>query len=157
MSITYRNAMPADVPAMARLPEPGEAGGDPPDRMLRYLTGESHPRQALAPRVMWVAESSGAPVGYAAGHLTKRFDCDGELQWIYVVREHRRSHVGTALVQLVANWFVEQNALRICVDVGDEAARPFYRRLGAVALNPHWMVWNDISQLPLLKDSGRIV
>jgi hypothetical protein len=34
-----------------------------------------------------------------------------------------------------------------CVDVGDDAARPFYRRHGAVELNRHWMVWNDIGQV----------
>jgi GNAT superfamily N-acetyltransferase len=150
MSIIYRRAGPGDVPAMADLPQPGEAGGDPPERMLRYVTGESHPRQALPPRAMWIAEANGAPIGYAAGHLTRRFDCDGELQWIYVVREHRRSRVASELLRLLAGWFVDQRALRICVDVGDDAARPFYRRLGAVDLNKHWMVWNDISRLESL-------
>jgi GNAT superfamily N-acetyltransferase len=147
MSITYRKALLTDVPAMAALPEPGDAGGDPPDRMLSYLAGQSHPRHALPPRAMWVAESGGAIAGYAAGHLTRRFDCQGELQWIYVAREYRRSHVGTELFLLVAKWFVELNALRVCVDVGDDAARPFYRQLGAVDLNKHWMVWNDISRV----------
>jgi GNAT superfamily N-acetyltransferase len=157
MSIIYRRALLTDVPAMAGLPRPGEAGGDPPDRMLSYLAGESHPRQALPPRAMWLAESSGAPIGYAAGHLTRRFDCEGELQWIYVALEHRRSRIGTELLRLVASWFVEQNALRVCVDVGDDAARPFYRQLGAVDLNKHWMVWNDISRLPQLEGSRPLV
>jgi transcriptional regulator with XRE-family HTH domain len=34
------------------------------------------------------------------------------------------------------------------VDVGDEDARPFYRRCGAEALNKHWMVWPDIGVVP---------
>jgi GNAT superfamily N-acetyltransferase len=154
LAIVYRRGGPADVPAASALPQPGEAGGDPPDRMLTYLAGESHPRQALPPRAMWIAELDGALIGYAAGHLTRRYDCDGELQWIYVVREHRRAHVATELLRLVASWFIEQNALRICVDVGDEAARPFYRRLGAVDLNKHWMVWKDISQLESLNSKA---
>jgi GNAT superfamily N-acetyltransferase len=124
------------------LPREGEAGGD--SRMLAYLTGRHHPQQALAPRVMWIAEDGEVPIGYIAGHLTKRFDCDGELQWIYVVPEHRRGQVGSRLFALLANWFVEHGARRICVDVGDDAARPFYRRHGAVELNKHWMVWNDV-------------
>jgi len=157
MSIIYRKALLTDVAAMAGLPRPGEAGGDPPDRMHRYLAGESHPRQALPPRAMWLAEFGGAPIGYAAGHLTRRFDCEGELQWIYVALEHRRSRIGTELLRLVASWFVEQNALRVCVDVGDDAARPFYRQLGAVDLNKHWMVWNDISRLPQLEGSRPLV
>jgi GNAT superfamily N-acetyltransferase len=113
--------------------------------MLRYLAGEHHPQQALLPRVMWMAAEREAPIGYAAGHLTRRFGCDGELQWIYVVPEHRRSQIASALLRLMAEWFLEHGARRICVDVGDDAARPFYRRHGAVDLNRHWMVWNDIS------------
>lgn len=136
-------ALPADVPRFVGLPREGEAGGD--SRMLAYLTGRHHPQQALAPRVMWIAEDGESPVGYIAGHLTKRFDCDGELQWIYVVPAHRGSHVGSELFTRLAGWFLEHGARRICVDVGDDAARPFYRRHGAVDLNKHWMVWNDIS------------
>ncbi len=29
----------------------------------------------------------------------------------------------------------------------DDNARPFYKRNGAVELNRHWMVWNDISRI----------
>jgi hypothetical protein len=54
---------------------------------------------------------------------------------------------------LLADWFTGQGASRICVDVGDDAARPFYRFLGAVDLNKHWMVWNDISRLPTLNST----
>lgn len=133
------------MPVISKLPQPGEAGGDPEERMLGYLAGDRHPQQALAPRAMWIAELDGEPIGYTAGHLTRRYGCDGELQWIYVVRDQRRTHVASELLRLLARWFVEQRALRICVDVGDEEARPFYRRSGAVDLNKHWMVWEDIS------------
>jgi GNAT superfamily N-acetyltransferase len=143
--VTYRQALPADVPRFVGLPREGEAGGD--SRMLAYLTGKHHPQRAMAPRVMWIAEDGESPVGYIAGHLTKRFDCDGELQWIYVIPEHRRTDVGSELLRLLAGWFIEQGARRICVDVGDDAARPFYRRHGAVELNKHWMVWNDIGEI----------
>ena len=44
-------------------------------------------------------------------------------------------------------WFVEHGARRICVDVGADEARPFYRRHGAVELNRHWMVWADIGRV----------
>src|SRR6266480_932854 len=118
MPIIYRRAELTDVPVMAHLPQPGEAGGDPEDRMIRYLAGEHHPQQALAPRAMWIAELDGEPIGYTAGHLTRRYACDGELQWIYVVRDHRRTHVASELLRLLAQWFVDQRAVRICVDVG---------------------------------------
>lgn len=144
MAVRYRKAELADVPALARLPREGEAGGDPPERMLRYLAGEHHPQQALAPRVMWMAVEGKSPVGYVAGHLTRRFDCDGELQWIYVVTEHRGGAAAAELLRLLAGWFVQQGALRVCVDVGDEHAGRFYRRHGAEDLRKHWMVWSDI-------------
>jgi hypothetical protein len=31
--------------------------------------------------------------------------------------------------------------------VGDDQARPFYRRHGAFELNRHWMVWEDIGDV----------
>ena len=148
----YRKADLGDVSRLVGLPEPGEAGGDP--RMLQYLAGEHHPQLALLPRVLWMAEQAGEPVGYTAGHLTERFGCDGELQWIYVVRAHRRAGVASELLRLLAGWFVEQGARRICVDVGDDEARPFYQHHGAVELNRHWMVWNDIGGV--LEDSGTV-
>jgi GNAT superfamily N-acetyltransferase len=143
--IHYRKAELADVPRLVGLPRPGEAGGD--HRMPQYLAGEHHPRHALPPRVLWMASEGDTPVGYTAGHLTRRFGCDGELQWIYVVAEHRRGGVASALLRLLAGWFVDQGARRVCVDVGDDEARPFYRRHGAVELNRHWMVWNDIGEV----------
>jgi len=143
-SVQYRRAALSDVPLVAGLPREGEAGGDPPERMARYLAGVHHPQQALPPRAMWIAERGDVPIGYVAGHLTRRFGCDGELQWIYVIHEHRRTRVASTLLRLLAEWFVERHARRVCVDLGDDAARPFYRRHGAVELNPHWMVWEDI-------------
>jgi len=143
--IRYREAGLEDVPRLVGLPRDGEAGGDP--RMGRYLAGEHHPQHALAPRVLWMATDGDAPIGYAAGHLTRRFDCEGELQWIYVAATHRRLGVASALLGRLAAWFVEHGARRICVDVGDDDARPFYRRHGAVELNRHWMAWEDIGRL----------
>jgi GNAT superfamily N-acetyltransferase len=143
--IEYRKAELADVPRLVGLPRAGEAGGD--HRMPQYLAGEHHPQHALPPRVLWMASVGDTPIGYTAGHLTRRFGCDGELQWIYVVAEHRRGGVASALLRLLAGWFVEHGARRVCVDVGDDEARPFYRRHGAVELNGHWMVWNDIGEV----------
>ena len=118
--IHYRKAELTDVPRLVGLPRPGEAGGD--HRMLQYLAGEHHPQHALAPRVLWMATDGDAPIGYTAGHLTRRFGCDGELQWIYLVAGHRRGGVASALLRLLAGWFVEQGARRVCVDVGDDGA-----------------------------------
>ncbi|MGI8498478.1 MAG: GNAT family N-acetyltransferase [Gemmatimonadaceae bacterium] len=136
-AIHYRKAELMDVPQLVHLPREGEAGRD--HRMLRYLAGEHHPQKALGPRAIWMAAEGESPIGYVAGHLTRRFGCDGELQWIYVVPEHRRAQVGSKLLRLLAGWFHEHGAQRICVDVGDDDARPFYSSHGAVELNRHWM------------------
>jgi GNAT superfamily N-acetyltransferase len=143
-AIDYRKADLSDVAIVAGLPRPGEAGGASADRMARYLAGVHHPQEALPSRAMWIAAQGETPIGYIAGHLTRRFACDGELQWIYVVPQHRRTGVASTLLRLLADWFVEQEARRVCVDVGDDSARPFYWRHGAVGLNRHWMVWEDI-------------
>lgn len=79
--MTYRKALPADVPRFVGLPREGEAGGD--SRMLAYLIGQHHPQHALPPRVMWIAEDGESPIGYIAGHLTKRLiamaSCNGSM------------------------------------------------------------------------------
>jgi GNAT superfamily N-acetyltransferase len=143
MAVEYHVAELGDVPKLVGLPREGEAGGD--HRMREYLAGEHHPQQALAPRRMWLASDGDTPIGYVAGHLTRRYGCDGELQWIYVAREYRRRGVASRLLGLLVDWFVEQNARRICVDVGNDEARHFYRCHGATELNKHWMIWEDIS------------
>jgi GNAT superfamily N-acetyltransferase len=143
-TVEIREIELSQVPLVARLPQPGEAGADSPERMERYLRGEHHPHLALAPRQMWVAWADDLPVGYVSGHLTQRFSCDGELQKIYVVASYRRRGLGLRLVAELARWCGTQLARRICVNVGAESARPFYLAAGAVALQPHWMVWEDI-------------
>ena len=88
-------------------------------------------------------------VAYIAGHLTRRYDCDGEVQYLFVVPPSRRSGVATRLLRLLACWFADHEATRICagVDPGSPAARPFYTRHGAIPLNQHWVVWSDIRTL----------
>src|ERR1700674_1851705 len=77
---------------------------------------------------------------------SRRVYCDGELEWINVVPEPRGSALGSELLPLLAAWFTEQKASRICVDVdqANTTARRFYKRHGADNLNEHWLVWNDI-------------
>ena len=146
--VLVRAATLADIAAIraAWATTAGEGGG-PDERMERYLAGEHHPQHALAPRVMFVALEGGVVSGYVAGHLTRRFGCEGELQWIYVAPHRRRAGIATLLVRRLAAWFAERNAASVCVDVLPEntGARRLYARLGAREMNPHWMVWDDIS------------
>ncbi len=142
--VTYRKALKSDVAASARIRSADwETESYWTIRISRYMEGELHPREALPPRVLYVAVEDHAIVGFIAGHLTRRFGCQGELEWIDVIRERRRQGIASELLRLLAAWFVEQKALRVCVDPGNDIARQFYSRHGAVALNRHWMVWEN--------------
>ena len=155
-TLLYRQAEESDISAMARI-RAADWGIEElwRVRISRYLNYEHHPRQALAPRVIYVAVEEDAVVGFIAGHLTRRHGCQGELQWINVIPEHRGGAVAAELLRLLAAWFVAQNASRICVDVEPEntTARRFYMRHGAEDLNPSWLVWNDIRVVLAQPDS----
>jgi len=146
----YREATTDDVPALARI-RAAEWGDETywRDRILGYMSGELHPRHALEPRVVLVATDETAIVGFIAGHLTTRFNCDGELQWINVIPEHRGAGIAEELLYRLAAWFMERNAKRVCVDVAPDnpTARAFYSKYGAVNFKPSWMLWKDITPL----------
>lgn len=123
-----------------------EVGAADP-RMAAYFDGQHHPREALSARVGYVAIEGGTVIGYVAGHLTRRYGCEGEVQYLYVSPAHRRSGVGRELIVLLARWFVRNGGRHVCVDVNEDSsgARPFYLSLGAKELRPHWMHWQDVS------------
>ena len=143
----YREALHGDIPEMAAI-RTADWGTEEywRQRMLQYMTGKLVPREALPPRVVFVCAEQECIVGLIAGHLTRRFGCDGELEWISVRTEYRNRGIASQLLRCLAEWFVNQNAARVCVDVepSNHAARQFYARQGAEDLKPHWMVWRDI-------------
>jgi len=143
--IQYREIIKADLPFIAPILADWQTEEYWTRRVSGYYHQELHPQKALLPRIMYVAIASGSIVGFIAGHLTERFGCDGELQWINVKSEFRKTGIATQLLQLLAKWFVKQNAFYICVDPGSEQGRDFYARHGAGNLNEHWMAWKDIS------------
>jgi RimJ/RimL family protein N-acetyltransferase len=148
--VLYRPATPRDASAMAQLRS--EHWGNAPDwetRIAAYLSGEHNPRQARAKRVAIVAEQDDEVIGFIAGHLTRRFHCDGELQWIAVSAAHRGEGVATEMLRELADWFEAYNAHRICVDARprNADARAFYASHGAEPLNDHWFVWQNIGRV----------
>lgn len=121
--------------------------GPADERMGAYLDGRHHPQQALRPRTAYIALAGDQVVGYIAGHGTRRHNCAGEVQYLYVAPTHRRLGVASELLRLLAGWFCDRDARRVCVnlDTDSEGAEAFYRRQGAQALNKHSNVWEDIS------------
>lgn len=145
--IRYRQALPQDIPAMARLLAQRRGEVDFwVGRLSAYLRGDHHPQQALPSRICYVAERQGALAGLIAGHLTTRFGCKGELQLVHVDFLHRRNKVASALLNVVGQWFIDQKAFSVCVNVepANSVARSFYLHRGASELNDYWCVWNDI-------------
>jgi predicted N-acetyltransferase YhbS len=144
MNIQYREATPGDIAELAKI---RAAEWQSEEYWIRrisgYLNCELHPQYALLPRIIYLATDADKIVGFIAGHLTRRFQCEGELQWINVIRNYRGMRIAEGLVKQLANWFIQQKAFKICVD----GSGPFYSRLGAKELNEHWMMWDDIRQL----------
>jgi GNAT superfamily N-acetyltransferase len=148
--LIIRPASEADVPVMAALREQsGWQGGGTAERTRLYLRGEHHPQCANPERVAFLASTTDQCVGFIAGHLTTRLDCEGELQWVLVAPHARGGPTATLLWENLRQWFVTQSARRICVNVEPEnmPARWFYKRMGAVEASPHWMIWCDVTRL----------
>jgi RimJ/RimL family protein N-acetyltransferase len=147
-AMRYRIARQPYASAMARI-----RAADPRTeqawtaRISAYLAGEHHPQQASLPRVSYVASDGDAVVGYIAGHLSRRYGCAGELQWINLTPEQRGTGVAGELPRLLTKWFVEHQAICICVNVdpANMAARRFYAKHGAEKLNEPWFVWSDFT------------
>jgi GNAT superfamily N-acetyltransferase len=147
--IEYREATIADVPGMALCRASDAVVGPADPRMTAYFEGRHHPQQALAARIGYVAHVDGAVIGYIAGHETRRFDCEGEVQYLYVAAEYRRQGVGTTLLRQLAQWFQIRGKARVCVNVNADSppAAPFYLSYGAEPLNEYWYAWADMADL----------
>src|SRR4051794_26092596 len=95
--VRYRQATSADAAAMAECRLPDADAGAADERMAAYFDGLHHPQQALLSRVGYAAFVGDALIGYIAGHLTRRYGYDGEVQYLYVAPDHRRRGVASAL------------------------------------------------------------
>jgi ribosomal protein S18 acetylase RimI-like enzyme len=150
MAVTLRGVEETDISSMAEI-RAREWGTQVfwVDRIGRYLSGQHSPQQALAARTAFVAIEGNDVVGFVAGHRTRRFGFDGELQWINVVPEKRGYGIADLLIVEIAAWFVGQGARRICVNVdpSNVTARRLYARHGAQVLNAHWMKWEDAAAM----------
>jgi GNAT superfamily N-acetyltransferase len=147
MSVVFRPAEDGDIDAMAAIrAREWETEAYWKGRIGSYIAVEQSPQQALPSRAVFVAVDDGQVVGFVAGHRTRRYGCDAELQWINVTPERRGDGIAGQLLAVMASWFVEQGALRVCVDVepNNTGARGLYARYGAERLNHHWMVWQDV-------------
>lgn len=144
-NVSIREAINYDIPFIAKLRS--ENPGDEQywiDRISKYLEGTHNPQKALKQRIIYVASVNDIIIGFIAGHLSQRYECEGELQWIDINEKYRRNGIASDLIKLLGNWFIAHHSYKICVDPGNEIAKAFYKKNGATSLNEHWMFWNDI-------------
>ncbi len=141
MAIAFRPANASDVPALAAI---RAAEWETEAYWIRRITAYL-PQDDEQGRAILIAEDGATLVGFVAGHRTRRYGCDGELEWINVARESRGRGIGEILLREIGAWFVAQGARRICVDVNPDnvVARRLYSRCGAKPFKPYWMIWED--------------
>jgi ribosomal protein S18 acetylase RimI-like enzyme len=146
----FRQARPSDISALAQM-RASDWGTEEfwAMRISGYMKGEHNPQKALPPRIVYVAIKDDKVVGFIAGHLTRRFECDGELQWINIIPEFQRYGIASELLRLLATWFIENKSLQVCVNVDPDnsTAQQFYKRHNAESLNEHWLFWKDINMI----------
>ncbi len=72
----------------------------------------------------------GIDVGYVVSSVSA--DRHGDIDSLFVRSDHRRSGIGESLVRQSLDWFESRSITSISVEVlvGNEAALPFYERLG---------------------------
>jgi len=143
----FREAIESDIPELARI---CAKEGQPIEfwnaRLFGYLKNEFNPFQALDSRVIFVAIREGIPVGFVAGHITRRSDYPGHVQWIGVSPEYQRMGIGSELVWILAGWFVERQITKVRADVDIEfiGSSDFFNYHKAQLQNKRWLCWEDI-------------
>ncbi len=161
MTRLVRDAVPADADAIVAILIASKEASFPAligdhdrnvafwtDRWRRYLAQGSTAQMAKGDGFGLLAEWSGRPVGFAAYHHTARHDTDAELESIYVLKDVQGQGLGSELLHLIANRLHAEGSSAMCV--GYDPRNPykrFYRKHGAVEINPHWAVWRDLSPL----------
>ncbi|MEO6719224.1 MAG: GNAT family N-acetyltransferase [Ferruginibacter sp.] len=143
--ILYRKVINQDISSLAKIRSRySETEEHWTNRISGYLNLTINPQQSKRIRIIYIASINNLIIGFIAGHLTDRYECDGELQWIDVVQEDRNLGIASELVKLLAKWFIDQDCVKICADPANEIAQQFYKKNGAEFLNDHWMFWKDI-------------
>jgi ribosomal protein S18 acetylase RimI-like enzyme len=92
--------------------------------------------EVLRRDVIFVAREHGQPAGYVAVHREE----DGPMvvEQLFVAPGHEQRGIGHRLLAYAEGYAIAERArsLQIVVELGNETARSFYRRLGFVPVEP---------------------
>ena len=79
--------------------------------------------------ITFIAQSSGETIGYCIASID---DLAGEIDSIFIQEQHRRTGVGTELINRALEWLENQECETISVAIaeGNEASIDFYKRCG---------------------------
>jgi GNAT superfamily N-acetyltransferase len=143
MPIIIEPATLNDLPAMCRLR--AEYQGhllEWEPRIAAYMIGQLTPAFGLEPRTVFLAVDDNEVVGLIAGHLSRRFHCQGEIYWLNVQADRRGHRIAGQLLAALFDWFAQQNAARICIEVppSNDSARKLLARHNAEPLGPLWFL-----------------
>ncbi|HVG28018.1 MAG TPA: GNAT family N-acetyltransferase [Acidobacteriaceae bacterium] len=143
--ITIEPATLNDLPALCRLR--AEYQGHPLEwepRIAAYMIGQLTPAFGLEPRAVFVAVQDNEVVGFIAGHLSRRFNCQGEIYWLNVQADRRGLRIADRLLAALVAWFAGHNARSLCIEVppSNDSARKLLARHNA---HPHDALWLTLS------------
>lgn len=157
--IHFREATVIDVPAIARLcSETRQEESYWRARIDGYMNLAFNPHQATSTRLIYVAVHKGNIIGFIAGHLTRRTDYPGQIQWIATADQCRSTGVGSELLWILSAWFSEKNALGVRTDIDPEnlSVQEFYQYHHASSINKYWLFWDDIRLVVNDHESSRL-
>jgi len=122
--MTIRSATPADIPHMLSLAQQAETAAHWAEREYHALFAAEAPK-----RIVLVADEYGT----LAGFLIARADLDEwEIENVVVAQGHRRTGVGSAVVEELLHQAATAKATSVLLEVRESnaAARVLYEKLG---------------------------
>lgn len=143
-SLLLREAVPADIPALAELH--AKTWSDTYPRVIHPPTAHTRARQwkekfALTDDSLCcfvIENSAGRLIGFASGERRNEVqlpEFTGHLSKIYLLREYQRMGLGGKLMKRVVDWLLERDitTMILFADPGNPSCR-FYEMLGGEKL-----------------------
>ena len=120
------------------------------DRWFRYINDGSNAQKALCDSFTLLGEAAGELVGFAAYHHTRRWDCDAEIESMYVLPGRQNGGLGGTLLCMIVQRLRAEGSHSLCV--GYDPRNPykrFYLKCGAVEVNPHRALWRSLPEISI--------